>query len=77
LLLPSIAARQLGLAALDETCNGCAVRRICGGGLYAHRYRPGTGFRNPSVYCPDLFRLIGHIRQRIRQDLETAVGAAS
>lgn len=27
-------------------------RRVCGGGLYGHRYRPRTGFASPSMYCP-------------------------
>ena len=36
---------------------------ICGGGLYPHRYRHGEGFRNPSVYCDDLMRLITHVRR--------------
>jgi uncharacterized protein len=66
---PSIAARQIGLDALGDTCRACAVRRVCGGGLYPHRYRAGNGFRNPSVYCPDLLRLITHIRDRVRQDV--------
>ena len=35
-------------------CRACPVMQICGGGLYPHRYRPGEGFRNPSVYCEDL-----------------------
>lgn len=52
-----IAARQGGLAALCPTCRACPVVRICGGGLYAHRYGPG-GFDNPSVYCADLKELI-------------------
>jgi uncharacterized protein len=34
----------------------------CGGGLYAHRYRADNGFDNPSAYCPDLLKLITHIR---------------
>jgi uncharacterized protein len=70
LVLPSIAARQLGELALSAECRACAVRRVCGGGLYPHRYRAGQGFANPSVYCPDLFRLITHIRQVIATDLE-------
>jgi uncharacterized protein len=37
------------------------VVRICGGGLYAHRYRTGTGFDNPSVYCSDLKALITQV----------------
>jgi uncharacterized protein len=70
LMLPSNAARQLGVHALAPKCRACRVHRVCGGGLYAHRYQAGTGFANPSVYCPDLMRLIGHIRNRIQADLD-------
>jgi uncharacterized protein len=69
LLLPSTAARQIGGRALSEHCGSCEVRRICGGGLYAHRYRSGSGFANPSVYCDDLIRLIAHIRTVVARDL--------
>lgn len=69
LLLPQIAARQLGYEALSAKCQACRIWRVCGGGLYAHRYRPGTGFANPSVYCPDLLKLIGHIRDRVSADI--------
>lgn len=71
LLLPSIAARQIGLSALSAECRKCHVVEVCGGGLYAHRYRAGHGFANPSVYCPDLLRLILHIRQTVAADLQT------
>jgi uncharacterized protein len=67
---PRIAARQLGVDALAEECQICPVKLMCGAGLYAHRYRPGTGFRNPSVYCPDLYALIMHIRARLSRDLQ-------
>lgn len=69
LLLPQIVARQIGARALAARCQVCPVRAVCGGGLYSHRYRKGTGFLNPSVYCPDLLALIGHIRDRLRADL--------
>jgi uncharacterized protein len=69
MLLPGVAARQLGAAALSAQCRACHIHRICGGGLYAHRYRPGTGFANPSVYCPDLLRLISHIHQTMQADV--------
>jgi uncharacterized protein len=69
LLLPAIVARQLRTAALSDQCRECPVMRICGGGQYAHRYRPVTGFRNPSVYCPDLLRLISHIRSAMAADI--------
>jgi uncharacterized protein len=62
---PGILARQRGLAALSQTCKECPVVTSCGGGLYAHRYRPATGFDNPSVYCADLLKLITHIEGRL------------
>ncbi|MBV9380161.1 MAG: FxsB family radical SAM/SPASM domain protein, partial [Streptosporangiaceae bacterium] len=72
---PAVAARQRGTAALCATCRACPVVSVCGGGLYAHRYRPLTGsgeqpaghhdgavaFDNPSVFCPDLKALIGQV----------------
>jgi uncharacterized protein len=69
LLLPSIVARQIRAAALPPSCHQCPVMGVCGGGQYAHRYRPGTGFLNPTVYCPDLLRLIGHIRSVMEADI--------
>ena len=58
---PAMLAREHGLAGLCRTCQECPVVSSCGGGLYTHRYRAGSGFANPSVYCADLFRLIWHI----------------
>jgi len=69
LILPSIAARQIGIKALADSCLACPVHKVCGGGYFPHRYRPGTGFRNPSVYCSDLRHLITHIAHRVRADL--------
>lgn len=67
---PGILARQRGIDGLAATCRACPVVTVCGGGMYAHRYRAGTGFDNPSVYCADLRRLIDHIVGRVRADLE-------
>jgi len=66
---PGIAARQLGVEALAPACQSCRVRDVCGGGHYPHRYRAGSGFRNPSVYCTDLLALIEHVRGRVARDL--------
>jgi uncharacterized protein len=64
---PGIVARQIGSAALSAQCLACPVRAVCGGGHYAHRYHPESGFRTASVYCPDLFELINHITTAVRQ----------
>jgi len=69
LLLPGVVARQLGVMALAAQCRVCPIHRVCGGGHYPHRYRRGSGFANPSVYCPDLMHLIGHIRDVVRADI--------
>jgi uncharacterized protein len=69
LLLPGVVARQLGAKALAAECGACPIHQVCGGGLYPHRYRSGTGFANPSVYCPDLMRLIDHIRTVLEADI--------
>lgn len=66
---PTTIARQIGVGALSEQCRSCPVMEICGGGLYPHRYRRGEGFRNPSVYCADLLRLITHVRDRVMTDI--------
>ncbi len=55
---PAIRQRQSGLAGLSATCRACPLVARCGGGLYAHRFRTGSGFDNPSVYCTDLKGLI-------------------
>ncbi|MGC0422897.1 FxsB family cyclophane-forming radical SAM/SPASM peptide maturase [Embleya sp. AB8] len=60
-------------AALGASCRRCPVLDICGGGLRAHRYRPDTGFANPSVYCADLRALIDHVGARVRADVRALV----
>jgi uncharacterized protein len=67
---PGIMVRRSGADALARSCRECDLLRVCGGGSYWHRYRTGSGFVNPSVYCPDLYRLIGHIRDRLAADLD-------
>jgi uncharacterized protein len=70
LMLPGIIARQLGEHALAPRCRECKIRQVCGGGLYAHRYRSGTGFANPSVYCANLMKLITHIHETMAAEIE-------
>jgi uncharacterized protein len=64
-----IRARQGGVDTLPEACRSCPVHRVCGGGYYPHRYSAERGFQNPSVYSPDLRRLIEHVDRRVRMDV--------
>ncbi|WP_051900600.1 FxsB family cyclophane-forming radical SAM/SPASM peptide maturase [Streptomyces aureus] len=62
---PGVAARQAGADSLAAQCRACPLLSVCGGGHYAHRYRAGHGFANPSVYCADLQRFIRHVARRL------------
>ncbi|WP_406079567.1 FxsB family cyclophane-forming radical SAM/SPASM peptide maturase [Micromonospora sp. NBC_00858] len=73
---PGVRAQQAGVAGLSAECRACDLHRVCGGGLYTHRWRAGSGFDNPSVYCADLYRLIGHIRRTLRRDVTALRRAA-
>lgn len=78
---PMIAIRQTGLAGLSATCRTCEVVDRCGGGQFPHRFRGGTGFDNPSVYCADLKELITYMDDRdglatwVRDDLAGGAGS--
>lgn len=62
---PSTAVRQIAKGALCDTCLDCSIGDVCAGGQYAHRYREADGFRNPSVYCRDLYRLVDHVQRTV------------
>ena len=66
---PGIVARQIGRDALCAECRACPAVEYCGGGHYAHRYRPGAGFRAPSVYCADMRKLVRHVYDRVGADV--------
>ncbi|GAA4731414.1 FxsB family cyclophane-forming radical SAM/SPASM peptide maturase [Phytohabitans rumicis] len=70
---PAIASRQSGLTGLCATCRDCPAVAVCGGGLYAHRYRIDNGFDNPSVYCADLLAMIRHIAVTMSADLNSTL----
>lgn len=61
-----VAIRQSGADAVSDECRRCPVLRTCGGGYFPHRYSSERAFRNRSVYCKDLYKLINHIKCSIR-----------
>ncbi|WP_433830743.1 FxsB family cyclophane-forming radical SAM/SPASM peptide maturase [Actinoplanes sp. CA-015351] len=64
--LAPIALRQNGVRDLSAICRECPVLQQCAGGLYAHRFRTGSGFDNPSAYCADLRVLIDRTNEESR-----------
>jgi uncharacterized protein len=73
---PAIVAAAQGKPGLSAVCRGCPIVDACGGGLHPHRYRTGTAFDNPSVYCHDLGRIINHVSERMQADLDVRRAAA-
>jgi uncharacterized protein len=71
---PAVRAARRVAENLATGCQICPLRTICGGGQYSHRFGPDGSFTHPSVYSRDLFRLITHIRGRVRERLETPEG---
>ncbi|MEL6558087.1 MAG: radical SAM protein [Bacteroidota bacterium] len=47
---------------LNNKCQNCPVKELCGGGYLVHRYSKERGFDNPSIYCYDMIRIITHIQ---------------
>lgn len=71
---PRTVARQMGAHGVPSDCRPCRWARTCGGGLYPHRYRAGSGFDHRSVYCTDLDALFHHIRGALTKEI-TALSA--
>jgi uncharacterized protein len=46
-------------------CASCSLLRVCGGGMVTHRFKEGSGYENPTVFCADqkylIERIIGYL----------------
>ena len=65
----AVQMRQVGATSLCKTCRECPVVNVCGGGYLPHRYSRARAFSNPSVYCDDLQKLIGHVHSSVSAHL--------
>ena len=46
----------------NEKCISCPFLNVCGGGMLLHRWKAGSGFNNPSIYCADQVLLIAYMQ---------------
>jgi uncharacterized protein len=65
------ALRQSGDRQLCTECLSCDVKDVCNGGYFPHRYSTTTRFKNPSVYCSDLKRLITDMKSDLYPENKT------
>lgn len=57
-----------------DICEQCSVKDVCNSGCPVHRHRSGeSGFSNPSFFCNYYKRLIEHISQRLRREIEADI----
>jgi uncharacterized protein len=47
------------------TCRDCPVLNVCGGGMLTHRFKSGSGYDNPTIFCADQTLLIGRMQAHI------------
>jgi uncharacterized protein len=50
---------------LPTGCRGCREAATCGGGYLPHRFSRRRGHDNPSAWCADIYKLFGHVRDRL------------
>jgi uncharacterized protein len=60
---------QAGEEGMAPRCQSCVYKYVCGGGLLAHRHSKSNGFDNPTVYCADMYKLLGHVERRVGESL--------
>jgi uncharacterized protein len=73
----AVRSRQLGATSLAKTCQECDLVRICGGGYLPHRYSSDRSYQNPSIYCEDLKKIIGHIDRSVQTAVRPLVRKAA
>ncbi len=51
-------------------CQTCALLRVCGGGMVTHRFKDGSGYDNPTVFCADQKLLIARMETLLSMYLQ-------
>jgi uncharacterized protein len=67
-------ARRLTLAGMPDECRSCPVVEACGAGAIMHRFHPTRELDAPTVYCAELFALLGEATLLLRGELGRSSG---
>jgi uncharacterized protein len=60
---------RLTFDGLADECKTCPVVESCGGGSVMHRAHPRRGLNAPTVYCGEMFSLLGTATRLLRDSL--------
>jgi radical SAM protein with 4Fe4S-binding SPASM domain len=47
----------------SAVCQACPRLKVCGGGMVTHRFKEGSEYDNPTVFCADQKRLIARMEE--------------
>ena len=62
---PEFTAYHLAQRPSSLICQTCSHLKICGGGMVTHRFKKGSGYDNPTVFCTDQKRLIARMQEHL------------
>lgn len=65
---------RLTFEGLAPECRTCPVVEACGGGCVMHRAHPERGLEAPTVYCGEMFGLLGKATELLRESLAASAG---
>jgi uncharacterized protein len=65
---------RLTFDGLAPECRTCPVVEACGGGCVMHRAHPERGLEAPTVYCGEMFGLLGKATDLLRESLSASAG---
>lgn len=58
---PEFRAYHLAQRPSSPTCQACPQMNVCGGGMVTHRFKEGSGYDSPTVFCADQKLLIARM----------------
>jgi uncharacterized protein len=62
---PEFAAYHRAQRPSSPICQVCPHLKVCGGGMVTHRFKEGSGYDNPTVFCADQKQLIARMQEQL------------
>lgn len=62
---PEFVSYHRGQRPSSPVCQACPHLKVCGGGMVTHRFKAGSGYDNPTVFCADQKQLIARMQEHL------------